>query len=180
MDKAVSGAGSHIILDAEGRNWMAPASYVHGLGLLAEKLSERFPKDKGAIMARKEQAIRDVRSETRTLTGRVRRAGMFGKSVIASSMQKEPLEWMGFRVIAEYGRPEAMSAREVVRLTRTGRDQQAIFVVDNLQSGPDAGKGIAETLKIPHVVLTNFPSEKGYVATLRENIDAVIRSGAGK
>jgi zinc transport system substrate-binding protein len=95
-------------------------------------------------------------------------------------MQKEPLEWMGFRVIAEYGRPEAMSAREVVRLAKTGRDQHAILVVDNMQSGPDAGKGVAETLKVPHVVLTNFPSEKGYLATLRENVDSVIRAAPGK
>jgi zinc transport system substrate-binding protein len=100
--------------------------------------------------------------------------GLFGKPIIVSSMQKEVLEWMGFRVVGEYGRPEAMSAKEVVRLSKIGRDQQAIVVVDNLQSGPDAGKGIAETLGVPHVVLTNFPSEKGYLATLRENVDAVV------
>jgi zinc transport system substrate-binding protein len=100
--------------------------------------------------------------------------GLFGKPIIVSSMQKEVLEWMGFRVVGEYGRPEAMSAKEVVRLSKIGRDQHAILVVDNLQSGPDAGKGIAETLGVPHVVLTNFPSEKGYLTTLRENVDAVV------
>jgi zinc transport system substrate-binding protein len=89
-------------------------------------------------------------------------------------MQKEVLEWMGFRVVGEYGRPEAMSTREVVRLSKIGKDHQAIAVVDNLQSGPDAGKGIAETLSVPQVVLTNFPSEKGYLATLKENVDAVM------
>lgn len=180
MDKASSGGGSQIILDAGGRNWMAPDSYVYGLGLLAEELSKRFPEDKTAITARKEQAIREIRSEARVLTDKTKQAGIFGKSVIASSMQKEPVEWMGFRVIAEYGRPEAMSAREVVRLTKTGRGQNAILVVDNMQSGPDTGRGIAETLKIPHVVLTNFPSEKGYLATLRENVDSIIRAVKGK
>jgi zinc transport system substrate-binding protein len=108
------------------------------------------------------------------LADKIKQRGLFGKPVIASSMQKEPLEWMGFRVVGEYGRPEAMSAREVVRLSKIGRDQHAIVVVDNLQSGPDAGKGIAEALGVPHVVLTNFPSEKGYLATLGENVDAVV------
>jgi zinc transport system substrate-binding protein len=89
-------------------------------------------------------------------------------------MQKEVLQWMGLRVVGEYGRPEAMSAREVVRLSKIGKDQHAIAVVDNLQSGPDAGKGIAEALGVPHVVLTNFPSEKGYLATLEGNVDAVV------
>jgi zinc transport system substrate-binding protein len=54
------------------------------------------------------------------------------------------------------------------------------MVVDNLQSGPDAGKGIAETLRVPHVVLTNFPSEKGYLATLRENVDAILTASKKK
>jgi len=89
-------------------------------------------------------------------------------------MQKEPLEWMGFMVVAEYGRQEAMSTREVVRLADIGKDRGVIMVVDNIQSGPDAGKGIAETLRAPHVVLTNFPSERGYLATLQENVDALL------
>jgi zinc transport system substrate-binding protein len=180
MDKAALGGGSQLLVDAGGRNWMAPDSYVYGLGLLADGLSKHFPEDRAAIMVRKEQAIREVRAKARVLADRVTQAGIFGKSVIASSMQKEPLERMGFRVIAEYGRPESMSAREVVRLTKTGRSQHAILVIDNMQSGPDAGKGIAETLKIPHVVLTNFPSEKGYLATLQENVYSVIRAAAGK
>jgi zinc transport system substrate-binding protein len=54
------------------------------------------------------------------------------------------------------------------------------MVVDNLQSGPDAGKGIAETLGAPHVVLTNFPSEKGYLATLGENVNAVLAASQKK
>jgi zinc transport system substrate-binding protein len=100
--------------------------------------------------------------------------GIFGKAIVASSMQKEPIEWMGFRVVGEYGRPEAMSAREVVRLSKIGRDGHAILVADNLQSGPEAGKGIAEALGVPHVILTNFPSKRGYLATLEENVDAVV------
>jgi hypothetical protein len=46
--------------------------------------------------------------------------------------------------------------------------------VDNLQSGPDTGKGIAETLGVPHIVLTNFPSDKGYLTTLEENVNIVF------
>jgi zinc transport system substrate-binding protein len=89
-------------------------------------------------------------------------------------MQKEPLEWMGFLVVGEYGRPEAMSAGEIVRIVKTGKERHAIAVVDNLQSGPDAGRGIAETLGVPHVVLTNFPSEEGYLATLGENTAVIM------
>jgi zinc transport system substrate-binding protein len=174
MDKADPDGRVHLLVDAGGRNWMAPNSYIYGLELLANDLSKRFPKDKGEIARRKEDAVRKVKARANSLTQKVKRAGISGKPVIASAMQKEPLEWMGFRVVGEYGRPEAMSARDVVRLAKSGRDQQAIAVVDNLQSGPDAGKGIAEAMGAPHVVLTNFPSEKGYLSTLEENVDAVL------
>jgi zinc transport system substrate-binding protein len=173
MDKAGSGGG-RLLVDAQDRNWMAPDAYVSGVGLLADELSKRFHNDKDEVMGRKEEVIRRVRTGAASLIQKIRREGIAGKTVIASSMQKEPLEWMGLRVAGEYGRPEAMSAKEVVRLSKIGRDQHAVAVVDNLQSGPDAGKGIAEALGVPHVVLTNFPSEKGYLATLGENVDAVL------
>ncbi|MEN6317941.1 MAG: hypothetical protein ABFD82_04195, partial [Syntrophaceae bacterium] len=146
----------------------------YGLNVLADGLSKRFPEDKKEIMKRKKDTIRTVKAGANSLIEKIKRMGIFGKAIITSSMQKEPLEWMGFRVVGEYGRPEAMSIREVVRLSKIGKDNHAIAVVDNLQSGPDAGKGIAEMLDVPHVVLTNFPWGNGYLATLGENVDAVV------
>ena len=180
MDKAGLGGEGQLLVDAGGRNWMAPDSYTYGLGVLAAELSKRFPEDKDEIMIRKEDTAREVKAGANSLIEKVKRKGLFGKPIIASSMQKEVLEWMGFRVVGEYGRPEAMSAREVVRLSKIGRDQHVIVVVDNLQCGPDVGKGISETLRVPHVVLTNFPSEKGYLATLRENVNAVLAAAMQK
>jgi zinc transport system substrate-binding protein len=176
MDKTGLGGGAQLLVDAGGRNWMAPDSYIYGLGVLAGGLSKHFPEDRDEIMIRKENTVREVKAGANSLIEKIRRMGLFGKPIIASSLQKEVLEWMGFRVVGEYGRPEAMSIREVVRLSKIGKDQQAIVVVDNLQSGPDAGKGIAETLRVPHVVLTNFPSEKGYLATLGDNVNAVLEA----
>ena len=174
MGKAGPDDGRRLVVDPEGRNWMAPGSYVQGLEILAARLSERFPEDRAEIARRKEQAIRLAKHGAETLVRKVTGAGLLGKPVIASSMQKEPLQWMGFQVVAEYGMQESMSARDVVRLVEIGRQRGVILIVDNLQSGPDAGKGIAETLRASHVVLTNFPSERGYLATLQENVDALL------
>jgi zinc transport system substrate-binding protein len=174
LNKASPGRGAQLLVDAGSRNWMAPDSYIYGLGFLADELSKHFPEDKDEIMRRKEDTIRKVKAASNSLVEKIKGTGIFGKALLASSMQKEVLEWMGFRVVGEYGRPESISTREVVQLSKTGKDQQVMAIVDNLQSGPDAGKGIAETLGVPHVVLTNFPSEKGYLATLRENVDAVL------
>ena len=180
INKAGPDTDTQLFVDAGGRNWMAPVSYIYGLSLLANELSKFFPEDMDAIMSRKKGAIRDVKAGANLLVEKIKRAGISGKPMIASDMQKEPLEWMGFRVAAEYGRPEAMSARELVRLVKIGKDQNVMMVVDNLQSGPDAGKGIAEALGVPHVVLTNFPSEKGYLATLGENVNSVLSAAKKK
>lgn len=180
MAKAEGAKKDHVQVDSEGRNWMAPGTYIRGLDALARELSHRFPEDREEIMKRKEETVRRVKTHANALIEKIKRAGLHGKAIVASSMQKEPLEWMGFRVVGEYGRPESMSTKELVHLSRIGKDEQAVAVVDNLQSGPEAGKGIAETLGVPHVVVTNFPSEKGYLATLSENVDAVLSAVAGK
>ncbi len=180
VDKVGLSGDALLLVDGRGRNWMSPDSYVQGIGLLAGELSKRFPEDGETIKDRRDRAITEVKAKADVLSARIRRAKIHGLPVLAASMQKEPLEWMGFRVVGEYGRPETMSAREVVHLSKVGKETRVFMVVDNLQSGPDTGKGIAETLGAPHVVLTNFPSEKGYLPTLEENVDAVLAATARK
>jgi zinc transport system substrate-binding protein len=168
--------GEWLSVDAGERNWMVPDSYLRGMEGVAGRLSRKYPEDGDAILKSMSTVKDRVRTASDALKERVVRAGIAGKAVIASSMQKETLEWMGFVVVGEYGRPEAMSVKDIARLSRMGKERHVILVVDNLQSGPDAGKGVAETLGVPHVVLTNFPSEKGYIPTLAENVDAVLKA----
>jgi zinc transport system substrate-binding protein len=174
MDHAETGASKQLLIDTKDHNWMAPHSYAAGLTILASMYMERFPEHTQQIAARRDRAIQEVTEKRNALSDRIRRAGVFQKPIIASSMLREPLEWMGFHVVDQYGRPESISAKEIASLIRIGREKKAVMIVDNLQSGPDAGKGIAEALGTPHVILSNFPSEKGYTATLSENVDAVL------
>ncbi len=174
MNQAEIDARKHLLIDTNGRNWMAPPSYVAGLGILADKLAERFPEHRQQILIRSKQAIQEAMGKSRTLGDKIRRTGVSQTPAIASSMLKEQMEWMGFRVIGEYGRPESLSAKEIVALAKIGREKKAVMIVDNLQSGPEAGKGIAEALSVPHVILSNFPLENGYAATLSVNVEAVL------
>jgi len=176
IEKAKTDTPRRLKIDNGGRNWMAPDSYIFGLDRLAQELIGVFPDERKEIEIRKEATVRHVREEARMLKDMALTAGISGSAVLSSSMQKEPLEWMGFRVVGVYGRPEALSVREVSRLLRLGKEKRIVAVVDNLQSGPDAGKSIAETLGKPHIVLNNFPSESGYLTTLRKNVEAVLKA----
>jgi zinc transport system substrate-binding protein len=166
--------GARLLVETGGRNWMVPDYYLHGLSVLTGLLAARYPQEKDAIRQRERQAAARVRGAALALKQRIARAGVAGKPVVASSMQRELLEWMGLTVVAAYGRPEAMSAREAARLVATGRERRAVLVAATLQSGPDAGRGIAEALRAPHVVLTNFPADEGYIAALEGNVNAVL------
>jgi zinc transport system substrate-binding protein len=174
MEHAEVNTGKQLLIDAKGRNWMAPDSYIYGLNLLAGKFSDRFPEHRQQISARREQAILEVVEKNKSLSDRIKHAGVSQRPIIASSMLKEPLEWMGFNIAGEYGRPESISAKKIAALIRIGREKRVVMIVDNLQSGPETGRGIAEALGTPHVVLSNFPSEKGYAATLSDNVDAIL------
>jgi zinc transport system substrate-binding protein len=174
INKAAVEESRLLLIDTEGRNWMTPDAHILGLKLLSKELSKRFPEERPAIELGRDRAIAETAAVADSLGEKLRHAGVAAAPVLAASMQKRQLEWMGLRVVGEYGRPEAMSAREIVRLSKIGRDNEAVMVVDNLQSGPDSGKGIAEALGVPHVVLSNFPLEKGYADTLSENVDAVL------
>jgi zinc transport system substrate-binding protein len=173
-------AGKHLAIDTKGRNWMAPDFYVAGLHLLAVRFSDLFPEYKRQIAARRERAIQEVEENNKSLSEKLKRSGVARRPIIASSMLREPLEWMGLQIVGEYGRPESISAKEIADLTRIGREKKVAMIVDNLQSGPEAGKGIAEDLGIPHVILSNFPSEKGYASTLEDNVNAVLSALGGK
>ncbi|OPZ58813.1 MAG: high-affinity zinc transporter periplasmic component [Deltaproteobacteria bacterium ADurb.Bin510] len=166
----------YLLIDTHGHNWMAPAAYLAGLEIMAAELSARFPQERSAIQNNKNLTAKRVSLAALRLRQRLETAKISHKSVIASAMQKEPLEDLGLRVVATYGRPESISAREIVRLSQVGQRQHIIAVVDNLQSGPDTGKGLAESLKTSHVVLSNFPSEHGYLATLEANAGALLKA----
>lgn len=174
MDKVSLAGKDYLFVNEGGHNWMTPDAYIRGLDIMAVELARRFPADQVQIMQNRKTATDKVAYAAALQRQRIRRAGIDNRKVVASSMQKEPLEWMGLNVLATYGRPESISTREVVRLSRLGKQHGVIAVVDNLQSGPDAGKGIAEALGAVHVVLSNFPSEQGYTATLKANVDAVL------
>jgi zinc transport system substrate-binding protein len=95
--------------------------------------------------------------------------------VLAADRQASFLAWLGFRVVATYGRAEDFTAQELTRLARVAQDSGVGLIVDNLQSGPDAGRPLAEALKVKQVTLTNFPLHGDYIEALLANADTLAK-----
>jgi nitrogenase molybdenum-iron protein alpha/beta subunit len=59
-----------------------------------------------------------------------------------------------------------------------GKAEKAAIVVNNLQDSQDAGKGIAEELKIPNINLSNFPggldNTETWEKAITKNVDILL------
>jgi len=75
-----------------------------------------------------------------------------------------------------------MSLKDLERLVRAGREGGAVAIVTNLQRGEREGRPIAERLRVPLVVLSNFPLEPaepdGYRQLVAGNVQKLL-AGCG-
>jgi ABC-type Zn uptake system ZnuABC Zn-binding protein ZnuA len=159
-------------------NWMVPNVHQKAARETDLMLKKCFPRYSALFDERAEKYIRNVESAAKETKKRFSDAGSGQTVVVASDMQSPFLKWAGFSVAAEYGRPDEMSANNMMNLIDIAKRRKAGLVVDNLQSGKDTGLPIARETGAVHVVLSNFPAERGgsysYVATLKENADVLL------
>jgi len=180
LEKAIIPPGPRRVTLATSGNWMIPGLQKQAAAEIAALLMEldTARADTYRLAAARYQA--DVDSAAAAA-----RALLTGKelpAVIAADQQAPFLEWLGFRVVATYGRAEDFTAQELTRLARVATDSGVKLVVDNLQSGPDTGKPLAEGFGAKHVTLTNFPLQGSYRRSLLDNASALaqaLRTGAG-
>ncbi len=118
-----------------------------------------------------EMLLDSLEKEIKKRTQRIKKT-----PVICSKFQAEFLEWLGMEVRGTYGRPEELTPKTLLVLINKAKRERVRLVVDNLQSGPDAGAEIAKETKAKHVTLTNFPLNDSYPATLMENIEKLIHA----
>lgn len=171
--ESVRSRGVVVVTCTTSGNWMVPRVHVKAARELTGMLAQVDSAGAKAYTAAAARYVAEVESSARAVELLFREERL--PPVIASEQQAALLEWLGFRVVATYGRPEDLSARELARLAQVAVDSGVGLVVDNLQSGADAGRSLAEALGVPRVTLTNFPDERGYPHTLIANAEALRR-----
>lgn len=80
-----------------------------------------------------------------------------GTPALSAAMQTEFVRWTGLKVVGEYSRAEDLSPGRVISLVDSGKKAGVLIVVDNLQSGAEAGVALARDLQAAHVAFSNFP-----------------------
>ncbi len=101
-----------------------------------------------------------------------------GSPVMASLMQADFVRRLGMAVVADFGRAEDLSPGGLMRLAEEGKKAGVRVVVDNMQSGGEAGAPLAGEIGAAHVTFSNFPSfvpeVPDYVSLLRYNCGLLL------
>jgi len=171
-----------VVLDLEG-NWMAPPVQVQAIDAVTDALAAADPDN--AASYREAAAARKKRVEEtgRELKARLEQARAGEVKVLCADMQAGFVKWMGFPVVAVYGRPEDTTPKQLEELLNRARSEGVKLVIDNLQSGHEAGVGIAKELGAKHVTLSNFPgglpNTASWEEAIRHNVALVLKAVEG-
>lgn len=155
-----------------GDNWMLPEVHRRAVGELVALLAELDTAGADTFNSRAAAYLGRVDSSARAARELFRDRVL--PRALAAEHQAPFLRWLGFQVVATYGRPEEFTASELTRLARVGADSSVGIVADNLQSGPDAGLALAAALDARHANLTNFPLDDDYPTTLLANARVLV------
>jgi zinc transport system substrate-binding protein len=159
-----------VIINIPG-NWMTPPVQVQAIDLITGILSEADAEDSAAFQQAASEMKASVQSQGEAAKQRLARAGVSSVNVLCADQQAGFVQWAGFNVVATFGRPEDLTPQIVKELVDKGREGQVSLVIDNVQSGQDAGAGIAEELGSARAILSNFPGSYEGTETWEKTLD---------
>ena len=157
------------VIDVKG-NWMAPPYQAEAVDKIAVALSEVDPANSAYYQERGEGRKQAILAKGEEIQAKLKAAGVNKIKVICSDMLTEFVTWAGFEVVATYG-PEELSLAKMAEIVALAKASGVILVIDNLQSSPQAGKGIASDIGAVQVTISNFPGGFNHTETWEKAID---------
>ncbi len=157
-------------ISVEG-SWMTPSVQMQATDKVADALGDVDRKNNITYQKRAAEYKVAVLAKEANIMGDLFTANLSAVNVICASFQADFVKWTGMKVVATYGTPESFTPQLVKELVDKGRAANVTLIVDNLHSGRDAGKGIAEELGCKRIILLNFPGGFDNTETWEKAID---------
>lgn len=177
MLAAVDNKALRIVEISPRGSWLIPAVQKQAVTEIAQALEAAAPDLALGIQQRTLARLASI--DALTAECRANLAALGGTRVIAANMQAEFVRWAGLEVVQTFGRAEDINARTLAEILVTVKNSSVAGVIDNYQSGPDAGLPLALELGVAHVVLSNFPGASDdapdYFSLLLHNIKQLQR-----
>jgi len=155
-------------------SWMAPPVQLEAIDAITVILSQVDEKNSSAYQKSAAELRGKFEAKEAEIKAELAKEDLSSINVMCAEMLVEFVEWTGLNVIAAYGRPDSLTPQVVKELVDSGREAKVTLIIDNLQSGQDAGAGIAEELGCRRIILSNFPGGFDDTETWEKAIDKNI------
>ncbi|NQT05862.1 MAG: zinc ABC transporter substrate-binding protein, partial [Dehalococcoidia bacterium] len=132
-------------VDVEG-NWMTPQTQSQAIDLIAGIISQADAENSAYFQKNAESFKASVNAKGAEMAAKLAEVNVSEINVMCAEMQAGFVKWAGFNVVATFGRPDSLTPQVVKELVDKGREGEVALIIDNMQSGQDAGAGIAEEL----------------------------------
>ena len=155
----------------ENTNWMTPPVQQAAVDKVVAALSEVDAENAAVYQELAAEYKDSVTAKEAEIEARLAEANLAGINVMCSDQLPGFVQWTGLNIVDVFGRPDSFTPQVVQELVDTGREDNVTLIIDNLQSGQDAGKGIAEELGCARIILTSFPGGFDNTETWEKAID---------
>ena len=161
-------------------NWMTPAVQRDAADKIASILAKADPENADAYRQAASEYISAVTFKEAEAKSRLNNVALSSVNVLCDEQQAGFVKWVGLNVIAAFGRPETFTPQVIKDLEDKGRNGKVTLVIDNMQTGGESGKSLAEQLGVKQITLSNFPG--GYDDTdtwekaLDKNIEMILKA----
>jgi zinc transport system substrate-binding protein len=159
----------------EPENPMLPAGQLALTRAVQDALQRRFPAWSGHVRARAEARAARIQAVEQELLAAFAPLHAARPAALCSALQAPLARWAGLQVAMTYGRPEELTPGRVAALLEAGRAAGVSLVIDNIQSGVGAGRGLAEELGARQIDLTSFPGAQDGADTWEDALRANAR-----
>jgi len=163
------------IQTTESDNWMVPSVQKEASDRITAALCQVDNQNAAAYQQQAADYSNAISAKEAELRDELDQVDLSAINVMCAEMQAGFISWTGLNVVASYGRPDSLTLQVVRELVDTGRTSGVTLIIDNLQSGQDAGAGIAEELGATRIILSNFPGGFDDTGTWEKAIDRNIQ-----
>ena len=161
-------------IDIQG-SWMIPSAQISAAEKIASILCECDAANSVFYKNSLNSYKQSVYKEEKSLSASIEDIKSKKVNVICSDQQAEFARWLGLNVVMTYGTPDTMTPQLIKNIVAMGQSSNVTMIIDNLQSGENAGSGIAEALSCKRVILSNFPGAFAKTETWNKAVEANLR-----
>jgi len=158
----------------ENTNWMTPPVQLAAVDMITTALSEADAENAATYQELAAECKDSITAKEAEIKARLAKEDLASINVMCSDQLPGFVQWAGLNIVAVFGRPDSLTPQVVQELVDTGREENVTLIIDNLQSGQDAGAGLAEELDCQRIILSNFPGGFDDTETWEKAIDRNI------